>query len=429
MDAVNALFPGCVISRKDDIAWPPRSPDLTVCDFFLWGHFKQSIREEVAAIPVNMLRGVMQQFVDRLEECVRFNGGHLADEQRLRVFDNKVLRKIFGNNEVTGEWRKLHNTELHALCSSLNIMRNIKSRRLRCRTYRVLVGGTEEKRPLARPRRRWEDNIKMDLREVGYDAIDAINWSGRKIRKHLRNDAFQTWTNHTLRGKGVIVYSDLPKANSWVSNRKGLSSSEWTNALKMSGNISAVRAIPGRTLSTTRCRHPDCSELETLGHVLGQCPKGELLINARHHRVRHALATSLKTLNWEIHEEVHCVSLDGSFRRADIIAINGRLKRALVLDPTILFERNLNQATEVDIEKKSIYEPCLPYLSQKYNVPLKQWSVIGLLFGSRGSITKFTWNYLKEIHIPFDHVMSILINIIKDYANLVFQVKLPVKQI
>ncbi|KAJ4451704.1 hypothetical protein ANN_03174 [Periplaneta americana] len=116
---------------------------------------------------------------------------------------------------------------------------------------------------------------------------------------------------------------------------------------------------------------PDCSKLETLGHVLGQCPKGELLINARHHRVRHALAISLKTLNWEIHEEVHCVSSDGSFRRADIIAINGRLKRALVLDLTIRFERNLNQATEVDIEKKSIYEPCLPYLSQKYNVPLK----------------------------------------------------------
>ncbi|KAJ4450739.1 hypothetical protein ANN_02169 [Periplaneta americana] len=148
----------------------------------------------------------------------------------------------------------------------------------------------------------------------------------------------------------------------------------------------------------------NCSELETLGHVLGQCPKGELLINARHHRVRQALAISLKTLNWKIHEEVHCVSSDGSFRRADIIAINGRLKRALVLDPTIRFERNINQTTEVDIEKKTIYEPCLPYLSQKYNIPLKQWSVIGLLFGSRGSITKFTWNYLKELHIPFDYV-------------------------
>ncbi|KAJ4435502.1 hypothetical protein ANN_18118 [Periplaneta americana] len=158
-----------------------------------------------------------------------------------------------------------------------------------------------------------------------------------------------------------------------------------------------LRENPGKNLN------------QCIGHVLGQCPKGELLINARHHRVRHALATSLKTLNWEIHEEVHCVSSDSSFRRADIIAINGRLERALVLDPTIRFERNINEATEVDIEKKSIYEPCLPYLSQKYNVPLKQWSVIGLLFGSRCSITKFKWNYLKELHIPFDYVMSILI--------------------
>ncbi|KAJ4432435.1 hypothetical protein ANN_21054 [Periplaneta americana] len=162
-------------------------------------------------------------------------------------------------------------------------------------------------------------------------------------------------------------------------------------------------------------RSPDLNPLDFFlpnhfnksGHVFGQCPKGELLIIARHQRVRHALAISLKTLNWEIHEEVHCVSSDGSFRRADIIAINGRLKRALVLDPTIRFERNLNQATEVDIEKKSIYEPCLPYLSQKYNVPFKQWSVIGLLFGSRGSITKFTWNYLKELHIPFDYLRTV----------------------
>ncbi|KAJ4436916.1 hypothetical protein ANN_17048 [Periplaneta americana] len=55
------------------------------------------------------------------------------------------------------------------------------------------------------------------LSNLNITAIDAINWSGRKIRKHLRNDAFQTWTNHTLRGKEVIVYSYLPKANSWVS--------------------------------------------------------------------------------------------------------------------------------------------------------------------------------------------------------------------
>ena len=97
-------------------------------------------------------------------------------------------RKIFGTkiDEVTEEWRKLHNAELHALYSSPDITRDIKSRRLRWaghvarmgesrNAYRVLVGRPEGKRPLGRPRRRWEDNIKMDLREVGYDDRDWIN--------------------------------------------------------------------------------------------------------------------------------------------------------------------------------------------------------------------------------------------------------------
>ncbi|KAJ4448528.1 hypothetical protein ANN_10546 [Periplaneta americana] len=112
----------------------------------------------------------------------------LKEEQRLRVFENKILRNIFGpkRDEVTGEWRKLHNTELHELYSSPDIIRNIKSRRLRWaghvarmgefrNVYRVLVGRPEGKRPSGRPRRRWEDNVKMDLREVGYDDREWIN--------------------------------------------------------------------------------------------------------------------------------------------------------------------------------------------------------------------------------------------------------------
>ncbi|KAJ4425862.1 hypothetical protein ANN_27488 [Periplaneta americana] len=112
----------------------------------------------------------------------------LKEEQRLRVFENKILRKIFEakRDEVRGEWRKLHNAELHALYSSPDIIRNIKSRRLRWaghvsrmgesrNAYRMLVGRPEGKRPLGRPRQRWEDNIKMDLREVGYDDRDRIN--------------------------------------------------------------------------------------------------------------------------------------------------------------------------------------------------------------------------------------------------------------
>jgi hypothetical protein len=88
--------------------------------------------------------------------------------------------------EVTGDWRKLHNEELHNVYSSPNIIRMIKSRRMRWAghvarngekryTYRILVGKPEGKRPLGRPRRRWVDNIKIDLRQIRWDGMDWIN--------------------------------------------------------------------------------------------------------------------------------------------------------------------------------------------------------------------------------------------------------------
>jgi hypothetical protein len=96
----------------------------------------------------------------------------LREKCRLRVFENKVLRRIFGpkRDEVTGEWRRLHNKELYALYSTPNIIRVIKSRRVRWAghvarmgerrgAYRALVGKPEESRPLGRPRPRQEDNI------------------------------------------------------------------------------------------------------------------------------------------------------------------------------------------------------------------------------------------------------------------------------
>jgi hypothetical protein len=99
----------------------------------------------------------------------------LGEEYRLRVFENRVLR-IFGpRREEDESWKKLHNDELHSLYSSPDIARVIKTRRMRwaghvaCMEegrglYRVFVGRSESKRPLGRPRRRWKDNIKMDLR-------------------------------------------------------------------------------------------------------------------------------------------------------------------------------------------------------------------------------------------------------------------------
>ena len=103
------------------------------------------------------------------------------------MFENMVLRRIFGHrsDEVTGEWKSLHNEELNNLYSSPNIVRVIKSRTMRWAghvarmgeergVYRVLVGKPEGKRPLGRPRRIWVDDIRMDLQEMGCGYMDWI---------------------------------------------------------------------------------------------------------------------------------------------------------------------------------------------------------------------------------------------------------------
>jgi hypothetical protein len=103
----------------------------------------------------------------------------LREEHRLRVFENGALRRIFGakRDKVTGGWRKLH--------SSPNIIRQIKSRRMMWaghvarmgegrNVYKVFIGKPEGKRPLGRPRHRWEDGIRMDLREIGLGGVDWI---------------------------------------------------------------------------------------------------------------------------------------------------------------------------------------------------------------------------------------------------------------
>jgi hypothetical protein len=119
----------------------------------------------------------------------------VREEHKLRVFENRVLRRIFGSKRdgVTGGWRKLYNEELHNLYSSPIIIRIINARRMRWaghmarmgvkrNVHRLLVGKPGGKRPLGRPRRRWIDNIKMDLLETRLSVVDWIGLARDRYR-------------------------------------------------------------------------------------------------------------------------------------------------------------------------------------------------------------------------------------------------------
>ncbi|KAJ4442212.1 hypothetical protein ANN_12078 [Periplaneta americana] len=171
----------------------------------------------VYADDVNMLEANPQ--------TIRENTGILLEASKvigLEINPEKT-KKIFGakRDEVTGEWRKLHNAELHALYSSPDIIRNIKSRRLRWtghvarmgesrNAYRVLVGRLAGKRPLGRPRRRWEDNIKMDLREFRRDIEDEKLWVAEKMPQATSTEYGNSLFNvHMLKKKNQSLRTEI----------------------------------------------------------------------------------------------------------------------------------------------------------------------------------------------------------------------------
>jgi hypothetical protein len=145
----------------------------------------------------------------------------LREEHRLRMFEKRVLRRIFGprRDEEMGEWRKLHKEEFHHLYSTPDTIRQVKSRRMRWaghvarmgeerKVYKVLVGNSEGRRPLGRPRRRWEDGVRMDLRETDLGGVDWIRLA--QDRDRWRDVVSAVMNLRVLAPRSLLVISQKP---------------------------------------------------------------------------------------------------------------------------------------------------------------------------------------------------------------------------
>ncbi|KAJ4435932.1 hypothetical protein ANN_18554 [Periplaneta americana] len=237
------------------------------------------------------------------------------------------------------------------------------------------------------------------LGSANIDSSDQINVPS--LRKLLRDKEFDSWCTLPPKGKGVILYKEYTPGNKWLCKPNGLTSSEWKAAIKMTANVCPVRALPGRSQS----------EKETLAHILGACPHGELLRNSRHHKIRSLLASALRGKDYKVEEEVHGSSTNGSSRRIDIISIPTRSTSGFIIDPTVRVETYENQPGEVHQEKCDIYDPTIPYYKEKYH--LTSIEVIGLLIGARGTITKRFAHFCKKFDLGQTLVTEISLSAVK----------------
>ena len=200
-----------------------------------------------------------------------------------------------------------------------------------------------------------------------------------KIRKELQTRKYQKWCALPHKRKGVALFEEYKSANKWIRNHAGLSVNQWHEGIKMIANVCSVQSISGRSLNGNLCRQ--CRrETETLAHVLGSCPHGELLRNTRHHKIRSLIANQFKKRDYHVVEEVIGIATNGSIRRIDILAYRDPRDIGYIIDPTVRFENSSGQPDEVDKEKKLIYEPTIPYYLEKYK--LKAIQVMGLMIGA-----------------------------------------------
>lgn len=241
------------------------------------------------------------------------------------------------------------------------------------------------------------------------------------LRDALRMKSFISWSSQMYQGIGVEHFKMYPKANSFVAKKNTLSCSEWTAAIKLNTGYANLRGVPGVAEGQSdrlcrRCR----KETETIPHVLGFCPFGNNRRISRHHSLKHKLADLLKQKGYHCILEAHAVDLDGRNRYNDIIAFDNKSDNAYIIDPTIRYESNNDVGTSVQQEKESIYAPCIPDLLLRYpQFGQRNYKVIGLWCGSRGTISSQMVNFFDEFNIDKKHLPVISEAILVDTIKMI----------
>ena len=141
---------------------------------------------------------------------------------------------------------------------------------------------------------------------------------------------------------------------------------------------------------------------------------------ARHHRVKHRLNSLLTSNGFTCFDEAWCTDSQGSEKRADIIAFENNTKKAYVIDPTVRFETNDDDLDEkIQKEKDEIYGTCFADLEKRYaGFGKREWKVIGLWFGARGTISKGVKKFFADFGLPMDMLPEIAESVLSDSIHI-----------
>jgi hypothetical protein len=255
--------------------------------------------------------------------------------------------------------------------------------------------------------------MKLDVKENDIESV-SIKTASKQLRNSLREKESIKWSNLQSKGQGINLFKQQPQYNKWFKSKIGLSDSEYKSAIKLIACVAPVRALPGRSHDGPICRF--CDGVETQNHVIGFCPRGALMRDNRHNQIRTLIAEAIEKTGLKVYQEVHCIMSSGSTGRIDIIAINEKERIGFILDPTVRMETTSDQPELVHKEKVDIYTPSIDFFKEKYQ--LKHIEIIGLLIGSRGTISNFLENFRTRFHLDRCLLHEIALKAIKSSTQI-----------